>query len=83
MISSPIEDLFYKLLLVNMTSITILWESELITLLPARTSLAQYCPIDPKVTAKKGMFPYHDLFRIRQKNVMFTVDIMLSRKYDE
>ncbi len=32
-----------------MASITILWESELITLLPARTSLAQYCPIDPKV----------------------------------
>ncbi len=42
-------DLFYKLLLVYMASIATLWESELITLLPAHTSLAQYCPIDPKV----------------------------------
>ena len=49
LISSPIEDLFYKLLLVYMASITILWESELITLLPTHTSLAQYCLIDPKV----------------------------------
>ena len=32
-----------------MASITILREPELITLLPAYTSLAQYCPIDPKV----------------------------------
>ena len=49
MISLLIGDLFYKLILVYMASITILWESELITLLPAHTSLAQYCPIDPKV----------------------------------
>ena len=36
-------------------------------------------------TAKKSMFPYHDLFWKRQKNVMFTAGIMLyytSRKYD-
>ncbi len=45
MISSLIEDLFYKLYLYSyMESITILWESELITLLPTHTNLAQYCP---------------------------------------